>query len=141
MKKLFKISTIALVLLGFFATSCEKENPAGPAPAPAPVPMVLTATTSFTPKGETKPKIVKGNLDGERGIAYYIVPALNVCNCNGTWTYDITAPNNTFFSKQQDKNTGTVGFMTLSGGTYKIVINYTCPGQPAISVTVNITVK
>jgi hypothetical protein len=138
MKKLFNISTIAFVLASLFATSCKKDGPVAPAP---PVPMPIEAATSFTPKGETKPKVVKGNLDGERGVAYYIAPKLNACNCNGTWTYDIAAPNNTNFSKDQNKTTGTVGFITMSGGTYKITITYTCPGGPAVSVTVIITVK
>jgi hypothetical protein len=141
MKKLLKASTIALILFSFIATSCEKENPGAAAPVPAPVPMTLEATTTFTPTGETKAKVVKGDLDGERGIAYHIVPKIVACNCNGVWSYDITTPNHSSFSKDQDKTTGVVGFMTMSGGTYKIVITYTCPGAPAISVTVNITVK
>jgi hypothetical protein len=138
MKKLFKISTLALALLSFISTSCDKETPAA---APVPVPMTLEATTTFTPTGETKPKVIKGDLEGERGVAYYIMPKLNACNCNGTFTYDIAAPNNTNFSKDQNKTTGTVGFITMSGGTYKITITYTCPGGPAVSVTVSITVK
>ena len=78
MKKLVKISTLALVLLGFFAASCEKENPAPPAPAP----MVMETSTSFTPSGATTPKVVKGDIeDGERGVVYTILPKLNVCNC------------------------------------------------------------
>ena len=137
MKKLLKISTVALVLLGFLATSCEKEKAAPPAPAP----MAMEATTNFTPKGETKSKGVKGNLDGERGVAYYIVPKLTVCNCNGVWTYDIKAPKNTNYNKEHDKKTGTLGFMTMSGGTYTITLTYTCPDGSSVSVTVTITVK
>jgi hypothetical protein len=135
MKKLLTSSAMAFIL--FVATSCEKENPAPPAAAP----MAMEATTSFTPKGETKPKVVKGDLDGERGIAYYVVPKLTVCNCNGKWTYDIAAPNHVSYSKEQNKNTGTVGFMTMSGGIYKITITYTCPDGSSVSTMVTITVK
>lgn len=137
MKKLFSNSAIALVLFSFFAVSCDKVKPAPPVPAP----MAMEAATNFTPKGETKPKVVKGDLEGERGLAYYIVPKLTVCKCIGVWTFDITAPKNTNFNKEQDKKTGTVGFITMSGGTYKITITYTCPDGSSVSATVTITVK
>jgi hypothetical protein len=138
MKKLFSISTIAVILLSFLVTSCDKETPVAP---PVPAPMTMEATTTWTPNGETKPKVEKGDFEGVRGMAYYIVPKLNVCNCNGTWTYDVEAPKNTAFNKDQNKTTGTVGFITMSYGTYKIIITYTCPNGSSVSKTVTITVK
>ena len=138
MKKLFKNSTMAFVLLSFFAASCEKENAVPPAPAV----MVMEATTTFTPKGETKPKVVKGDVEeGERGITYIIQPKLNVCNCIGTWSFTVAELNNNQYSGGIDIRNGAVRFMTMLSGTYKITIAYTCPDGSSVSTTVSITVK
>jgi hypothetical protein len=142
MKKLLKASTIALILFSFVATSCEKENPAGPAPAPAPVPMTMEATTSFTPKGSTKPKVTKGDVEeGEIDATYFIVPKLAACNCNGKWTYLVDKEKNAEAFSTQNIHNGTVTFIPHKWGTYKVTITYTCPGVAPISVTVSITAK
>ena len=138
MKKLFKNSTMAFVLLCFFAASCEKENPA----PPPPVVMVMETSTSFTPAGTTTPKVVKGDVEeGERGITYIIQPKLNVCNCIGTWSFTVAELNNNQYSGGIDKRNGAVRFMTMLSGTYKITIAYTCPDGSSVSTTVSITVK
>ncbi len=138
MKKLFKNSTIVLVLLSFFATSCEKEIPAPPAPAP----MTMEASTTFTPSGATTPKVVKGDIeDGERAITYIIKPKLNVCNCTGIWSFTVAELNNNQYSGGIDKRNGEVRFMSMISGTYKITITFTCPDGSSASTTVNITVK
>jgi hypothetical protein len=142
MKKLFSISTIAFILLSIVATSCEKENPGAAAPVPAPVPMTLEATTTFTPKGSTKPIVTKGDVDeGEIDATYSIVPKLAACNCNGKWTYLIDKEKNTETFSIQNIHNGTVTFIPHKWGTYKVTITYTCPGGAAVSVTVSITAK
>jgi hypothetical protein len=134
MKKLFNISTIALLLLSFMATSCNKETPAA---APA-----IEATTTWTPKGSTKPVDVKGDVEeGEIDAVYAIAPKLAACNCNGKWTYSVDKQKNTEAGSTQHIHNGTVTFVPHTWGTYKITITYTCPGGPAVSVTVSITVK
>jgi hypothetical protein len=134
MKKLLKNSTIALVLFSFFALSCDKEVPVPAGPS------IETATT-WTPKGSTKPTVVKGDVEeGEIDATYSIAPKLVACNCNGTWTYLIEKQKNTECGSTQNKN-GTVTFVPHTWGTYKITITYSCPGGSTTSVTVNITAK
>ena len=142
MKKLLKASTVALILFGFVATSCEKENPAGPAPAPAPVPMTMEATTSFTAPGATKPTVVKGDIEeGVRGVVYTIVPKLNVCNCAGTWSYTMAPVNNPAYFHKMDIRNGAVSFTAAISGTYVFTIVFKCPNGSSASTTVTITIK
>jgi hypothetical protein len=139
MKKLFNISTIALVLSGFMATSCDKETPAA---APVPAPPAIEATTTWAPKGSTKPVVVKGDVEeGEIDATYSIVPKLAACNCNGKWTYSVDKQKNTEAFSTQHIHNGTVTFVPHTWGTYKITITYTCPGGSSVSTTVSITVK
>jgi len=136
MKKLFKNSTVALVLLSFFTASCDKVAPVAPA-APA-----VTATTTWTPKGSTRPVVVNGDVEeGEIDATYLIAPKLAACNCNGKWTYSVDKDKNAEAGSTQNIHTGAVSFVPHKWGTYKVTITYTCPGSPGISVTVSITAK
>ena len=141
MKKLLKISTVALILFSFIATSCEKQNPVPPPPLVVVV-MVMETTTSFTAPGATKPTVVKGDIEeGVRGVTYTIVPKLNVCNCVGKWSFTIAELNNNQYSGGIDIRNGEVRFMSMLSGTYKITITYTCPNGSSVSTTATITIK
>lgn len=140
MKKLCKLSTLALILFSIVATSCEKETPAAPAPAPAP--MTMETTTTFTPAGTTTPKIVKGDIEeGERGVLYVIVPKINVCNCAGTWSYTMAPMNNPQYIHKMDVRNGAVSFSAAVSGTYKFTITFKCPNGSSVSTVVTITIK
>lgn len=141
MKKLLKISTVALILFSFIATSCEKEN-AVPPPPPVVVVMTMETTTSFTAPGATKPTVVKGDIEeGVRGVVYTIVPKLNVCNCAGTWSYTMAPVNNPAYFHKMDIRNGAVSFTAAISGTYVFTITYKCPDGSSVSTTATITIK
>ena len=124
MKKLFKNAAIVLVLISFFATSCEKEK----------VIAILTPvgfTATYTPQGTNNPTVVKGdNVNVTTGTFIRIEPILpdEWKKCKGKWTHTVEgAWTNDDYSCVKDANTGVVNFIPKKKGTFKIKFTYTCP--------------
>ena len=140
MKKLLKISTLALVMLSLFTTSCKKEDlPAAPPPPPAD-----EVKVTWTPENSSAPITTTGDIkDGEVGKDFTFEPKLGTPPCkNGTWHLKVEAP-----EKQQfacvfgHMFTGKFIIRFFSKGTYKVIFTYKCPDGSSASVSVNITVS
>ena len=136
MKKLLKISTLALVMLSLFTVSCEKTEVAAPA--------TDEVKTTWTPENSSGPITTKGDIkDGEVGKDYTIEPKLANPPCaNGTWSFKVEAPPNQQFSCAYfNIHTGKLIFHPISRGTYKFIFTYKCPDGSEVSISISITVK
>ena len=135
MKKLLKISTLALVILSLFTISCEKAD-------------VTPAATdeikvTWTPENSSAPITTKGDIsDGELWKDYVIEPTIVTPPCpDGTWSIVVEPPAGKNFIATSLNKKGKTNFRPLGVGTFKIILTYKCPGCKGISLTVNITVK
>ncbi len=134
MKKLFKNSIIALVLLSFFAASCEKEKVNA-------VPIVNETTTTWKPTWSAKPIVTKGEIKfGQVGVLYTIVPTFDPAKCCGLWELKTEAPKNVNVFAGIMPKTGIVTFTPTAPGTYKFTITSKCPDGSTTSISVSITV-
>lgn len=137
MKKLLKISTLALVMLSLFTVSCEKEKPA-PAAAPAD-----EVKVTWTPENSSAPITTTGDIkDGEALKDFTFEPKLANPPCkNGTWHLKIEAPENQQYACVfSNMHTGKFIIRFFSRGTYKVIFTYKCPDGSSVSVSVNVTV-
>lgn len=135
MKKLFKISTLALVMLSLFTVSCEKAEVAAPA--------ANEVKVTWTPENSSGPITTKGDItDGELWKDYVIEPAIAAPPCpDGTWSIVVEAPAGKQFIANSLNTKGKTNFRPLGVGTFKIILTYKCPGCVAVTIIVNITVK
>ena len=138
MKKLFKNAAIVLVLLSFFATSCEKEKAAPPAGA-------IGFKAACTPQGTNNSTVVNGDsVRVTTGTFIRIEPILSDewKKCKGKWTHTVEgAWTNDDYSAGGDANTGVFNFTPHKKGTFKIKFTYTCPDGSSTSATITITVS
>ena len=141
MKKLLKISTLVLVILSLFTTSCKKEEVAPPPPPPA---IADEVKVTWTPENSSAPISTIGDIkDGEVLKDFTFEPKLANPPCkNGTWHLKVEAP-----EKQQyacvlgNMHTGKFVIRFFSKGTYKVIFTYKCPDGSSVSVSVSITVS
>lgn len=137
MKKLLKISTLALVMLGLFTTSCEKTDV-------APAAATDEVNVTWTPGNSSGPITTKGDIkDGEAGKDYVMEPKLAAPLCmNGTWTLKIDVPEGTQLAVGgTNPKTGKTNFRPISRGTYKFIFTYKCPNCKDVSIAITITVS
>lgn len=135
MKKLLNISTLALVMLGLFTTSCEKADVA-PAAADE-------VKVTWTPENSSGPITTKGDIkDGEIMKDYTVEPKLAAPPCpGGTWSLTVEGPKNAQYVATYNAKTGKTNFHPLTKGTYKLIFTYKCPGCKEVTITITITVS
>lgn len=136
MKKLLKISTLALVMLSLFTTSCEKADVAPEAPAGE-------IKVTWTPEYSTAPVTTTSDIkDGEVSKEYKFEPKLTNPLCpDGIWSMDIDKPKDAFVYGVNDPKTGKATLTLKTKGTYKFTFTYKCPGCKAVSLSISITVS
>jgi hypothetical protein len=144
MKKLLKTSAFALIVLGFFASSCEKAKVA-PAAAVAVTPRVIQFKSICTPNGGNNQTVVSGDtVTAAIGTFIRIEPQLpdSVKKCNGTWTQTVAPPmTNDDYSAVKDLKTGVVNFIPKKPGMFTIIFTYTCPGKLPYTASITIIIK
>jgi hypothetical protein len=135
MKKLIRMSTLVLLVLGFFAVSCEKEDL-----APAPVDEVKV---TWTPEHSSAPITVNGDVkDGEYKKEFVIEAKLAAPPCpDGIWSIAVEAPAGKEYYGTPLNKKGKFVFIPLGLATYKVILSYKCPGCKVVTVVVNITSK
>jgi hypothetical protein len=137
MKKLLRISTLALVMLSLITVSCEKADV-----APAPVDHVKV---TWTPENSSAPITTTGDIkDGEVLKDFTLEPKLVNPPCkNGTWhILKVEKPDKQDFAcVYANKYTGKHIFRFFSKGTYKIIFIYKCPDGSSVSISISITVS
>lgn len=137
MKALLKTSTLALLLICLFTTSCEKEKLAAIL-----TPMGFTSTAT---QGNNNPTVVNGNsVEVAVGTFVRIEPIISDewKKCKGTWTITVEgALSNDDYSIGKDEKTGVANFIPKKPGVYKIKFTYTCPGGSFTSGTITVTAR
>ena len=117
MKKLFKNSAIVLVLISFFAVSCEKEKVAPATAAAVAIPgfgFKTAYTLAGTNNQNTKAVENGGSVSVTKETFIRIEPVLPDVwkKCNGTWTITIEGPwTNDDYSAVKDLKTGVINFI------------------------------
>ncbi len=137
MKKLLKISTIALILFSFMATSCDKEKLAA-------ILRPVSFNSTYTTQGNNKPIVVKKDtVEVTVGTFIRIEPVLGDewKKCRGTWAHSVEgAWTSDDYSAGRDTNTGVMNFSPKKPGTFRIKFTYTCPDGSFTSKTITIIV-